>query len=91
LQYCIKIINQLSRRSRTAVCPEEASKVNFKIGAGCVHCDNTGFAGREGIFELLTVTPEIRKLIFEGGNQDLIRDAALKAGMRTLHEAALSR
>jgi len=56
-----------------------------------VHCNNTGFAGRIGIFELLTVNPEIRRLIYEGANQDLIRDAALRAGMRTLHDAAIEK
>jgi type II secretory ATPase GspE/PulE/Tfp pilus assembly ATPase PilB-like protein len=59
------------------------------MGTGCVHCDNTGFSGRTGIFELLTVNPEIRRIIYEGGNQDLIREAALRAGMRTLHDAAV--
>ncbi len=69
--------------------PEEAAGINFKVGTGCVHCDNTGYSGRTGIFELLTVDPKVRRLIYEGGNQDLIRDAALEAGMRTLHDAAL--
>ena len=68
---------------------EEAATVNFKLGRGCVHCDNTGFAGRTGIFECLTVNPEIRGIIYDGGNQDMIRDAALRAGMRTLHDAAI--
>ncbi|NMD12656.1 MAG: type II/IV secretion system protein, partial [Candidatus Cloacimonetes bacterium] len=71
--------------------PEEAANIDFKLGRGCVHCNNTGFAGRIGIFELLTVNPEIRRLIYEGANQDLIRDAALKAGMRTLHDAAIEK
>jgi len=69
----------------------EVSQINFKIGVGCVHCDNTGFAGRTGIFELLIVDAEIRRLIYEGGNQDLIRDAALRNGMRTLHDAAMAK
>ncbi|MBM4403169.1 MAG: Flp pilus assembly complex ATPase component TadA [Candidatus Cloacimonetes bacterium] len=70
---------------------EQAARINFKIGAGCVHCDNTGFAGRTGIFELLIVDPEIRRLIYEGGNQDLIRESALHSGMRTLHDAAMAK
>lgn len=70
---------------------EEAAKIDFKMGRGCVHCDNTGFAGRTGIFELLVVNPEIRSLVYEGGNQDLIREAALRAGMRTLHDAAMEK
>ena len=71
--------------------PEEAANIDFKLGRGCVHCNNTGFAGRIGIFELLTVNPEIRRLIYEGANQDLIREAALRAGMRTLHDAAIEK
>jgi type IV pilus assembly protein PilB len=71
--------------------PEEATQIQFKMGRGCVHCNNTGFSGRTGIFELLTVNPEIRRLIYEGANQDLIRDAALKSGMRTLHDAAMQK
>jgi type IV pilus assembly protein PilB len=77
--------------SDCGITPEEASKIEFKIGTGCVHCDNTGFAGRTGIFELLTVNPEIRRIIYEGGNQDLIREAALRSGMRTLHDAAMNK
>jgi type IV pilus assembly protein PilB len=63
----------------------------FKIGAGCVHCDNTGYSGRTGIFEMLQITAPIRKLIFEGANQDLIREQGLKDGMQTLHEAAIEK
>lgn len=68
--------------------PEKAKGVNFKIGAGCVHCNNTGYSGRTGIFEMLEVNANIRQLIFEGANQDKIRQAALDNGMMTLHEAA---
>jgi len=77
--------------SDCGITPEEAAKITFKLGKGCVHCDNTGFSGRTGIFELLVVDAEIRRLIFEGGNQDLIRDAAIKAGMRSLHDAAMAK
>ena len=68
---------------------EEANTIQFKRGAGCVHCDNTGYSGRTGIFEMLEITPEIRKLIFDGANQDLIREAASKNGMLSLHESAI--
>lgn len=68
---------------------EDAKEINFKIGSGCVHCDNTGYSGRTGIFEILEITSEIRKLIFEGKHQDMIRDAAMKNGMSVLHTTAL--
>ncbi len=70
---------------------EEAKKIKFKKGTGCVHCDNTGYSGRTGIFEMLEVTQEIRKLIFEGANQDIIREAALKNNMLTLHQSGLGK
>jgi len=90
--YCISDYKPTDQElSDCGLTPEEAAKIDFKLGRGCVHCNNTGFAGRIGIFELLTVNPEIRRLIYEGANQDLIRDAALKAGMRTLHDAAIER
>ncbi|NQV17746.1 MAG: Flp pilus assembly complex ATPase component TadA [Armatimonadetes bacterium] len=70
---------------------EEAKNINFKYGKGCVHCDNTGYSGRTGIFEMLEVTAEIRQLIFEGKNQDVIREAAMKNSMHSLHYAALQK
>ena len=91
-KYCIRDYIPTEQEIQDAgLTPEEASKINFKIGAGCVHCDNTGYSGREGIFELLTINPEIRRIIYEGGNQDLIREAALRNGMRTLHDAAITK
>ena len=73
------------------ISPEEATQIQFKIGTGCVHCDNTGFSGRTGIFEMLTVDADIRRLIYESGNQDMIRESALKSGMKPLHEKAVSK
>ena len=90
--YCIDDYAPTAQEiSDCGLTPEEASQIKFKMGKGCVHCDNTGFSGRTGIFELLTVDAEIRRLVYEGGNQDLIRDAALRSGMRTLHDAAISK
>ena len=70
---------------------EEGKHINFKKGEGCVHCDNTGYSGRTGIFEMLEITPEIRKLIFAGENQDMIRDAAVRNNMMTLHESGIEK
>ncbi len=70
---------------------EEAATIDFKLGKGCVHCDNTGYSGRSGIFEILEVTNEIRGLIFENKNQDLIREAAIANGMETLHDGAMEK
>lgn len=88
--YCISDYQPTEQEiSDAGLSEQDIKESNFKLGVGCVHCDNTGFRGRTGIFELLTVDPEIRGIIYEGGNQDLIREAALRAGMRTLHDAAV--
>ncbi len=68
---------------------EEVEEIKFKKGKGCVHCNNTGYSGRTGIFEMLEVNTDIRKLIFDGQNQDVIRDAAIRNGMQTLHESGI--
>jgi type II secretion system protein E len=51
---------------------------------GCRECRNTGFRGRHGIFEWMDTDIEIRQMILKRASTDQVRDAALKAGMRTL-------
>jgi len=51
---------------------------------GCRECRQTGFLGRHAIFEWMDTDNEIRQLILKNSSSDLIRDAARRAGMRTL-------
>src|ERR1700690_4258671 len=53
---------------------------------GCRECPNTGFHGRHAIFEWMDSDHEIRQLVLKNGSADQIRDAARRAGMRTLAE-----
>jgi general secretion pathway protein E len=53
---------------------------------GCDKCSNTGYWGRQGIFEFLRVTDEIQRLILEKKDANVIKEAARKNGMRTLRE-----
>jgi hypothetical protein len=57
-------------------------------GAGCARCDGSGYRGRLGVFELLTVGPRIRELILRRSSADLIRDAGRQDGMSTLAQDA---
>jgi len=68
-----------------------AEKVYFFRGKGCLQCKNTGFLGRTAIFEMLEVKPSIRKLVFEGANDDLIHEEAKRLGMKTLLEDGLEK
>lgn len=54
--------------------------------AGCRQCNETGFRGRSGIFELLVNDAEIRRLCVERASSGVIRDHALKNGMVTLRQ-----
>jgi general secretion pathway protein E len=54
---------------------------SMRQGVGCNLCANTGFLGRIGIFELLTLNEEIRKLILGGAPASAIRDRAIEDGM----------
>ncbi len=58
---------------------------------GCGECDNTGYRGRVGIYELLTLTESARHLIRTGGSTDMIRDVARSNGMRLMQEDALDK
>ncbi|MBU6402935.1 MAG: hypothetical protein KGS61_21655, partial [Verrucomicrobia bacterium] len=51
---------------------------------GCRECRQTGFYGRHAIFEWMDTDNEIRQLILKNASSDLIRDAAIRAGLRTL-------
>jgi type II secretory ATPase GspE/PulE/Tfp pilus assembly ATPase PilB-like protein len=68
---------------------ERYKDIKFYRGRGCVHCRNTGYYDRTGIFELMEVKGPIRRLIFDNANQEEIREEAVKRGMITLREAAL--
>jgi len=54
--------------------------------AGCPHCNNTGYSGRVGVHELMTLSPEIRHLIQIRAPLHQLQLAAMRAGMRTLRQ-----
>jgi type II secretory ATPase GspE/PulE/Tfp pilus assembly ATPase PilB-like protein len=55
-------------------------------GRGCPECRFTGFRGRTGIYEVLTVTESIRAMIMEHASSQQIKQKAIQEGMRTLRQ-----
>lgn len=53
-------------------------------GNGCGYCNETGYTGRIGIYEIMEMTREHREVINSGGNSDVIRDISISNGMKTL-------
>ncbi len=65
--------------------PEDLEPRLFE-GAGCKECGQTGYLGRLGIFELMLLDDEIRRLTISNADSTQLRKAAIKAGMATLRE-----
>jgi type II secretory ATPase GspE/PulE/Tfp pilus assembly ATPase PilB-like protein len=74
---------------QTGLLPEGKNKdslVTLYRPVGCARCHGTGFWGRHGIYELLIVNDEIRRLIHEGAPPEVMQKAAQANGMKTLRE-----
>jgi type IV pilus assembly protein PilB len=72
--------------SKLGADPAEFEGVTFYKGAGCMECNRTGMKGRTGLYEILVVTPAIRKLILSRASTDEIRAMAVKEGMILLRQ-----
>jgi len=66
--------------------PEQAQEATFRKGKGCPECNNTGYRGRMGIFEMFLVDDDVRKLIYDKVPSTVLRARAREMGMRTLRE-----
>ncbi len=68
------------------ITPKELEGKTLYKGAGCPRCANTGYRGRYGIFEMMTMNNELRELAFNRAPTAQIRKVARASGMRTLLE-----
>jgi type IV pilus assembly protein PilB len=69
--------------------PSDVVGKQFFFGRGCDRCNNTGFRGRTGIFELVVMNDDLRDLISGGASTDQLRNACRKQGMVTLRDSGL--
>lgn len=67
----------------------ESSRLKLSKGKGCPLCNNTGYKGRVGIYEILDINRPVREAITEGKTSDVIRDIAIENGMKTLKLACM--
>lgn len=96
-----RLVRRICRHCRTAyepdadlidmlgVDPIEIADKQFYYGRGCAECSQTGYSGRQGLYEMLLVADEIRELITERAPTLVIRQKALERGMRTLRDDGL--
>ena len=71
--------------------PEKLKEYKFRRGRGCLHCRQTGYSGRTGIFEVLPMSPKVRALVTSESAAQEIFKVAREEGMRTLREAAIEK
>ena len=93
-----RLVRRLCPSCKTEYTPdaEERELLNIKGDepvkiykpCGCSLCDNTGYKGRIGVYEIMEVTHDLKYIIARGGNADEIKECALKEGMSTLRMSA---
>jgi type IV pilus assembly protein PilB len=69
--------------------PEDAEIVVPNKGKGCEKCNNTGYKGRVGLYEVMEITEDIRELILVGASSIELRRKAVEEGMLTLRASGL--
>ena len=69
--------------------PEEAARVIPKKGSGCDRCNQTGYKGRLGLYEVMEITDELRELILVGASGLELKRKAVEEGMITLRRSGL--
>ena len=69
----------------------DAAQFAFYKAAGCEECNHTGYRGRIALYEVMRVTDKVRRLIAQKASEDIVREAAISAGMITLGEDGLAK
>jgi general secretion pathway protein E len=70
---------------------DKLQQYRFKRGKGCLHCRQTGYSGRVGVYEVLPMTDRIRALVTAQAGSPEIFKVAREEGLRTLREAAVEK
>jgi type IV pilus assembly protein PilB len=58
--------------------------IQFMKGTGCDSCGGSGYRGRQGLYEVMALSPELRRMILRGASVEELRDQAVREGMLTL-------
>jgi type IV pilus assembly protein PilB len=69
--------------------PEEAKSVKIQKGKGCTTCNNTGYKGRAGLYEVMEVDEDIKELVLVGASALELKKKAIEKGMLTLRRSGL--
>jgi type IV pilus assembly protein PilB len=71
--------------------PDDVIGKRFYRGRGCAACNNTGFKGRTGLFEYMPINDLLRDLINRGSSTEVLRNASIQNGMKSLRLTGLEK
>lgn len=74
---------------RLDITSEDLANRQLYRGAGCDHCNQSGYRGRMGLFEIMVLDDELRELIMQSASTQVLRNEAQKRGMRSLRHSGL--
>src|SRR4029079_15172370 len=69
--------------------PEQVKGKPFYYGEGCDKCNNLGFKGRTGLYEILIMNEDLRDMVSRGASTDAIRQYTRKTGTSSLRDSGL--
>jgi len=91
-QSCKEEVNLTQQQVESLNAPKELLRnIRAFRGVGCRECNDTGKAGRTGIFEVMPISPQIEKLILEKATDIRIREVAIEEGMFSLRMSAIEK
>jgi type IV pilus assembly protein PilB len=71
--------------------PEDVDEFVCYKGTGCTNCNNTGYRGRVGIYQVMPMFEEIRELILAGANTAEIKRESMRLGVKTMRQSAITK
>jgi type IV pilus assembly protein PilB len=83
-QNCKQVVTYPADLIESAKLTEEHKQLTFYRGKGCERCSGSGYKGRAGLYEVMHVSPDIRRLIMHSASTDELREQGLAEGMLTL-------
>jgi type IV pilus assembly protein PilB len=70
---------------------DDDSNITLYQAKSCISCNNTGYKGRRGVYEILKITPKIQQLILSGATEYEIKEVAVKEGMLSMRQDGLQK
>ena len=88
-----KEVDEISKQALldAGVAPDEVDGFVCYKGKGCSHCNDSGYKGRVGIYQVMPMFDEIREMVLAGANTAEIKRESMRLGVRTMRQSALTK